>query len=320
MRKHRTRYLWILLCVLFLFTGCSKRYVSFFDVDKGSKMNKMSTIEVAKELKTVPVSQYTWLAGVPEYSDVPYAVVHENKPFFNEEDYNSEPFESYAELDKYGRCGVASALVGVETLPKERRGSIGEVKPSGWHTIRYDNVIGDKYLYNRCHLIAFELTGENANPNNLITGTRYMNVEGMLPFENRVANYVKETKNHVLYRVTPIFDGRNLVASGVLMEAYSIEDNGAGVMFNVYCYNVQPGIGIDYSNGDSWLIDGNVSDATKTHESVVSTYILNTNSKKFHKPDCTSVGKMSDRNKKKYTGDRRDVITEGYAPCKMCKP
>lgn len=306
-------YLWILVCVLLVCVGCSKKDVSVLNVDKVKTVAKV-------ESTTVPVSEYPWLEGVPEYSDVPYAVVHNNKPFFSEDDYNRGPFEIYSELDKYGRCGVAYALVGEETMPKEKRGSIGEVKPSGWHTVRYDSVIRDKYLYNRCHLLAFELTGQNANPKNLITGTRYMNVEGMLPFENRVANYIKETKNHVLYRVTPIFNERNLVANGVLMEAYSVEDNGEGVMFNVYCYNVQPGIGIDYTDGDSWLLEEETPKETEATDSVVGTYILNTKSKKFHKIKCRSVKKMSNANKKKYTGDRFEIIVKGYSPCKECNP
>lgn len=190
------------------------------------------------------------IKDIPEYSGESYVVVNNNIPNFSDSDLTEKSFESYSDLDYLGRCGVAYANVSIDTMPTEKRGSIGMIKPSGWHTIKYDNVSG-KYLYNRCHLIGYQLTGENANEKNLITCTRYMNTVGMLDFENQVAEYVKETKNHVLYRVTPIFKGNNLLASGVQMEAKSVEDNGTGISFNVYVYNVQDGITIDYSNGDS---------------------------------------------------------------------
>jgi len=193
------------------------------------------------------------LDSIPTFTDKAYVVLNENKPEFTEEDFDKESLEEYSKLDYLGRCGSAFAKVGIETMPTEERGEIGGVKPSGWQTIKYDIVDG-KYLYNRCHLIGYQLTGENANEENLITGTRYMNVEGMLPFENMVAEYIKETGNHVLYRVTPIFEGENLVASGVQIEAKSIEDNGEGICFNVYVYNSQPRIVIDYSNGNSYLM------------------------------------------------------------------
>ena len=192
------------------------------------------------------------LSTIPEFTDEPYVVLNDNQPNFTEEDFNREDFEQYSQLDYLRRCGPAFAKVGIETMPTEERGEIGIVKPSGWQTIKYDSVDG-KYLYNRCHLIGYQLTGENANEKNLITGTRYMNVEGMLPFENMIAEYIRETKNHVLYRVTPIFEGENLVASGVQIEAKSVEDNGEDICFNVYVYNNQPAITIDYSNGDSKL-------------------------------------------------------------------
>ncbi|SEK58399.1 DNA-entry nuclease [Pseudobutyrivibrio ruminis] len=189
-----------------------------------------------------------------DYTDNPYTVVNDNVPYFSEEDLTrTDAFETYSELDSLGRCGVAYANICQELMPTEERGEIGSVKPSGWHTVNYHEYVDGNYLYNRCHLIGYQLSGENANEKNLITGTRYLNVEGMLPFENEVAEYVEETGNHVLYRVTPVFEGDNLVASGVQMEAYSVEDQGAGVMFNVYCYNVQPGITIDYATGDSEL-------------------------------------------------------------------
>ena len=191
------------------------------------------------------------LEDIPEFKeDTPYVIINNNIPDFKEEDFTTKSFERYSELDNLGRCGVVFANIGKETMPTEERESIGQVKPTGWNTVKYDCVEG-KYLYNRCHLIGYQLTAENANKKNLITGTKYMNVEGMLPFENQVAEYIKDTKNHVLYRVTPIFKGDNLLASGVQIEAQSVEDSGKGIKFNVYVYNNQPGIEIDYATGSS---------------------------------------------------------------------
>lgn len=192
------------------------------------------------------------IEDVPAYSGYAYVQMHDNKPYFTkEEEQNEEIFETYSELDDLGRCGVAFANICRELQPTEPRGEIGKIKPSGWHTVKYNDIISDNYLYNRCHLIGYQLAGENANEKNLITGTRYLNVAGMLPFENQITAYLEQNDNHVLYRVTPVFEGDNLVASGVLLEAYSVEDAGAGICFNVYCYNVQPGIAIDYATGDS---------------------------------------------------------------------
>lgn len=197
-------------------------------------------------------NSYVSLDAIPAYDGKAYVAINNNEPFFTDSDMITTAFENYSDLDSLGRCGVAYANICKEIMPTEKRGKIGMIKPSGWHTVKYD-VIKDRYLYNRCHLIGYQLAGENANPKNLITGTRYLNVEGMLPFENLVADYVNNTGNHVLYRVTPMFSGSNLVANGVLIEAKSVEDNGGGILFNVYCYNVQPGVGINYENGDSWL-------------------------------------------------------------------
>ncbi|MCO7145911.1 DNA/RNA non-specific endonuclease [Coprococcus catus] len=289
-------------------------------------------------------------ADVPAYSGEPYTAVNNNEPYFTSDDLTTEAFENYSELDALGRCGVAYANVCLETMPTEKRGSISEVKPTGWHSVKYDNVDG-KSLYNRCHLIGYQLTAENANQQNLITGTRYLNVDGMLPFENMVADYVKETDNHVLYRVTPIFTGDNLVADGVLMEGYSVEDEGDGICFCVYAYNVQPGITIDYATGDSWLssekgnsdsssggnsaVSQSAADKSGTQQAAVQTesvketsapvstgteYILNTNTKKFHYPSCSGVKQMKASNKKEYTGSRDDLIAQGYDPCKKCNP
>lgn len=256
------------------------------------------------------------LADVPAYADQAYVAINDNVPYFTESDITTEPFETYAPLDSLGRCGVTYANVCRELMPTEKRGDIGQVKPTGWQTIKYDFVDG-KYLYNRCHLIGYQLTAENANKQNLITGTRYLNIEGMLPFENLVADYVKETGNHVLYRVTPVFEGDNLVAAGVLMEGYSVEDKGEGVTFCVFAYNVQPGVVIDYATGSSTL----ASDKESQQSSGVQTdYVLNTASKKFHLPECSSVSKTKEENRRDYRGSRDDLIAQGYAPCGSCKP
>lgn len=204
------------------------------------------------EIRTEPI---TTVDEIPEYSGDIYIEINGNVPYFSEDELTTEPFETYSDLDSLGRCGTAYANICADIMPTEERGEIGQIKPTGWHTVKYNGVVEGNYLYNRCHLIAFCLAGENANEKNLITGTRYFNVEGMLPFETQVADYVKTTNNHVLYRVTPIFQGDNLLASGVLMEAKSVEDNGAGVQFNVFVYNIQPQIQIDYATGESMLME-----------------------------------------------------------------
>lgn len=249
--------------------------------------------------------------AIPPYSDQPYVTVNNNVPYFAESDLTTESFEVYSDLDDLGRCGTAYANICIDIMPTEKRGEIGQIKPSGWHTVKYSDIIDGNYLYNRCHLIGFQLAGENKNEKNLITGTRYLNVDGMLPFENQVADYVKGTEKHVLYRVTPIFEGENLVASGVLMEAESVEDKGEDILFCVYVYNVQPGITIDYLTGESSLTDS---------EPQGITYVLNTNTKKFHYPFCSSVNQMKDKNKQIYTGSEEDIISQGYEPCKRCNP
>lgn len=253
------------------------------------------------------------LEDIPAYSGEPYVEIDGNVPDFPEEDKTAQSFESYAPLDLLGRCGTAYACISTDLMPTEERGSIGQVKPSGWQTVKYDFVDG-KYLYNRCHLIGYQLTAENANEENLITGTRYLNVEGMLPFENLVADYIKETGNPVLYRVTPIFEGDNLVASGVQMEALSVEDEGDGICYNVYCYNVQPGVEIDYATGESREAETAQTDsAEETQE-----YVLNTSSKKIHLPDCSSVSSIGETNKEYYTGNYEDLLTQGYTLCGNC--
>ncbi len=253
------------------------------------------------------------LDSIPEFSGEAYCVINGNEPSFAEDEITTEAYEYFSELDYLGRCGVTMACVGQELMPTEARESISHVKPSGWVNVPYSFVDGE-YLYNRCHLIGFQLTGENANEQNLITGTRYVNVEGMLPFENMVADYVKETGNHVLYRVSPIFTGDELVARGVQMEAYSVEDEGDGICFNVYCYNVQPGVIIDYATGESRL------DENTFAEDEAQDFVLNTNSKKFHLPSCPGANSMSDKNRQEYSGSRQLLLAQGFEPCSQCQP
>lgn len=354
--KYRNLVGWLLaIMVSFSLAGCSS---SSSDVVESGQVETESVSEVEEELsiggsevlteesaelesateeeaveESVDAETAFDLFSVPEYSVSPYIAVNDNIPYFTADELTTTSYESYSELDSLGRCGVAVANIGQDLMPTEERGSIGSVKPTGWHTVKYDGIDGN-YLYNRCHLIGYQLSGENANEKNLITGTRYLNVEGMLPFENMVADYVEETGNHVLYRVTPVFDGDNLVASGVLMEAKSVEDDGDGILFNVYCYNVQPGIGIDYATGDSWSESSDTTESASAEESETTgvetnketttssdtTYILNTNTKKFHYPTCSSVDQMSDSNKEEYTGNRNDLISQGYDPCGRCNP
>lgn len=284
---------------------------------------------------------------VPAFEGNPYVYVNEGEPTFTDEQRAAEPgHEHYGELDELGRCTAALAVVGPETQPTEKRGSIGEIRPSGWQMAKYDFVEG-KYLFNRCHLLGYQLTGENANPQNLITGTRYLNIQGMLPFENAVADYVDATGNHVLMAVTPIFEGSELVARGVHMMAESVEDGGEGVAFNVFCYNVQPGVVIDYGTGASMLEEDatplpDVSGAESAPDAAsegagareasekgatgsdegkgVAEYVLNTNSRKFHLPSCSSVGQMSPKNREDVEDTRENLIANGYDPCKRCNP
>lgn len=284
---------------------------------------------------------------VPAFEGNPYVYVNDGEPMFTDEQRAAETgYERYGELDELGRCTAAFAVVGPETQPTEKRGSIGEVRPSGWQMAKYDFVEG-KYLFNRCHLLGYQLTGENANERNLITGTRYLNVQGMLPFENAVADYVDATGNHVLMAVMPVFEGSELVARGVHMMAESVEDGGEGVAFNVFCYNVQPGVVIDYGTGESMLEEdatplpdvsgaesapdtasegagaGEASEkgATGSAEGKGTTeYVLNTNSKKFHLPSCSSVDQMSPKNREDVEDTRENLIAKGYDPCKRCNP
>ena len=273
------------------------------------------------------------IAEVPEYDGVPYVEINDNEPEFTEAELTTESYEEYSELDPLGRCGTAEACIGEDLMPDGEREDISEVEPTGWENREYDIVDGG-YVYNRCHLIGFQLSGENANEENLITGTRYMNTEGMFPFENMVAEYVQETDNHVMYRVTPVFEGDDLVASGVQMEAESVEDGGAGICFNIYVYNVQPEIIIDYSTGANWAdtdsgnektadisaADDSDAENGEDQEPKEQTYILNKNTKKFHKPECSSVDDIKAENKSGFTGTREELIEDGFDPCGKCRP
>lgn len=277
LRKTAAIALCELLAIATIFTGCASTDLAGTEgagqtagavvagEDSSGALGSKDTADAGKpQDELVNNNSYVSLDAIPAYDGKAYVAVNNNEPFFTDSDMTTTAFENYSDLDSLGRCGVAYANICKEIMPTEKRGKIGMIKPSGWHTVKYD-VIKDRYLYNRCHLIGYQLAGENANPKNLITGTRYLNVEGMLPFENLVADYVNNTGNHVLYRVTPMFSGSNLVANGVLIEAKSVEDNGGGILFNVYCYNVQPGVGINYENGDSWL------DGTAPQEQSVQT-------------------------------------------------
>ena len=313
----------ILLTLCLLLSGCAGASPSQTDKNPGQLNNgyiseSSDSTPDNGELPNNTESTKISLESIPAYSGNPYVTLNGGTPTFSNSELKTQSYEYYSELDSLGRCGVVHACIGRDIMPTEERGSIGMVKPTGWHTVKYDCVDG-KYLYNRCHLIGYQLTGENANEQNLITGTRYMNVDGMLPFENMVADYVKETGNHVMYRVTPLYKGNNLLANGVQMEAYSVEDDGDGICFNVFVYNAQPQITIDYETGESHL--SNTSSTVtpeKDTQKKEATYILNKNTKKIHLPSCYSVDQMKESNKKYYTGDIDDLIDQGYSPCKNC--
>ncbi len=301
MKKKRILFLWLLAAML------------VFSVCKSCFPQKEEGVSLPENGEG---GAFQW-ETLPAYEKEAYVTVNEGIPFFAADEAATDAFERYSKLDRLGRCGAAYANICRELMPTGERGDIGSVKPTGWQTVKY-NVIADRYLYNRCHLIGYQLAGENDNERNLITGTRYMNVEGMLPWENLVADYVEETGNHVLYRVTPWFEGENLVAYGVLMEAWSVEDNGEGICFNEYCYNVQPGVIIDYATGESRLDES----WTGTGDSRGGRYdyVLNTNTKKFHDPSCAGVSDMSDKNREFFSGTRQALIEKGYSPCSRCKP
>ncbi len=281
--------------------------------------------------RTEEVVGFASVEGIPDYSGEPFVALNDNVPEFTDAEKNTKTsYETYSPLDSLGRCGVVHACVGKDIMPTEKRGDISNVKPSGWKNKPYDaSLVDGRYLYNRCHLIGFQLTGENDNEKNLITGTRYMNVDGMLPFENMIADYVKETGNHVMYRVTPIFVGDNLVASGCQLEAWSVEDGGDGVCFNVFVYNVQPGISINYATGDNWLntdapakesepADEKSAQSGSESEAEDGDYILNTNTKKIHLPTCSGAQSMKTANRKEHHGSIAPLLGQGYTKCGTC--
>ena len=275
------------------------------------------------------------LDEIPEYKRSATVEINGGDPFFEENEITDDAFESYSPLDALGRCGIAFACIGIEIMPTEERGDIASITPTGWeyggisNNNTYD-FVENGYIYNRCHLIGFQLAGENDNERNLIIGTRYLNIEGMLPFENMVADYVEDTGNHVMYRVTPIFSGLDYVARGVLMEAYSVEDNGRGICFCVYAYNVQPGVTIDYFTGVNVKSGESLPEINDENDNRTETggstegeecdYILNTNTKKFHYVGKSCAPKSDSKNYKEYTGTREDLINDGYSPCGTCKP
>lgn len=335
LRKTAAIALCELLAIATIFTGCASTDLSGTEgaghaagavvagEDSSGALGSKDKVDGPQE-DLVNNNSYVSLDAIPAYDGKAYVAVNNNEPFFTDSDMTTTAFENYSDLDSLGRCGVAYANICKDIMPTEERGKIGMIKPSGWHTVKYD-VIKDRYLYNRCHLIGYQLAGENANPKNLITGTRYLNVEGMLPFENLVADYVNNTGNHVLYRVTPMFSGSNLVANGVLIEAKSVEDNGGGILFNVYCYNVQPGVGINYENGDSWL-DGTTgsassgSDTSATENSAADSsnsemmVHITATGKKYHRAGCRTL-KKSDT---EVTLD--EAKSMGLSPCGICNP
>ncbi len=265
---------------------------------------------------------------IPVFEGYPIIEQNDNYPEFTVKDLTVQAFDVYSELDSLGRTGSAMACIGKESLPHEERGLISDITPSGWKNSWYDS-IEDGYVYNRCHLIGYQLTG-NDTPNNLMTGTHYLNYESMLPYENWITMYISNTGNHVLYRVTPIYYGDNLVASAVRMEGYSVEDLGSGICFHFLAYNIQPGIAIDYATGETWpdesvivLSNDATEEATSEFETVEVqeiTYILNTNSHKFHYPYCDSVIDMKEKNKAEFYGTREEAIAQGYEPCGRCNP
>ncbi len=304
-----------LLCIIALLLALSITMTSCDLIDY-----VLDAIEGNSDLNIPSVS----LDSIPEFDGSnAYVIINDNVPFFTDEEKVTESYETYGELDSLGRCTVTVACVGRDIMPTEDRGDIGSVKPTGWQSVKYDCVDGS-YLYNRCHLIGFQLTGENANKKNLITGTRYLNIEGMLTFEDMVADYVKETGNHVMYRATPIFEGDNLVASGVLMEGWSVEDDGDGICFCIYAYNAQPYVEIDYATGDSWLSgeeppenNGGTSGGNSSggEGAQGSTYCVNTSTDKYHLPSCTYA---TGNNVQTREATAEELEAEGYVACKVC--
>lgn len=305
--------------------------------------------EPKENIVQVPISTLD-VSCIAEYTDSDYIIMNNNVPDFYLWQITKTPYVVFSPFDELGRTGAGMACLGKETLPTEARSEIGDIRPTGWHTTRYDDLIEDRYLYNRTHVLGYMLSGDNNTPENLFTGTRYLNAGTMLQFEITVGNYIEKTGNHVIYRVTPQYRDDDLVATGVQMEAWSVEDSGAGICFNVFIFNIQPGVLIDYSTGDSEKdpnyvaeaeapvlplfvmgeIEGNVPDRSMptdtqteelpTEEAPVVTYVLNTNTHKFHLPNCPSVTDMKPKNREDFYGSRDEAIAAGYQPCGRCHP
>ncbi len=348
----------VLICALLL-NGCSIDTTQSTEALQSIEASQSTEVSQSTDIsQSIDTSQNTEIVQSVEeaenkgYDGNAYVEINDNIPDFTDEDKKQlDAFETYSNLDSLGRCQVAYANICQEIMPTEERGSIGQIRPSGWHTVKYNDIIDGNYLYNRCHLIGYQLAGENANEKNLITGTRYLNIIGMLEFENEVGNYVRTTDNHVLYRVTPIFEGDNLVADGVQMEAWSVEDNGKGICFNVFCYNVQPGIDIDYSTGESHVAQNAATDNKATDNKATDSkttdnkatdnkatdnideknkdnpnkdasdnmeFVINTNTKKFHIPTCSCVDDILPKNKKVESSTIAELEEKGYSPCKRC--
>ena len=286
-------------------------------------------------------------AQLPVYSGEDAVEIRDNVPEFSLSELTRDCYVRFSPLDELGRTGPAMACLGPETLPTEEKEQTGDIRPSGWHTQRYDDLIEDRYLYNRSHLIGYLLAGNHVQPENFFTGTRYLNAGSMLRYEIEVADYIEDSGNHVLYRVTPHYLGDDLLAVGVQMEAYSVEDQGEGIRLNVFLYNVQPGIVIDYANGDSRPAEGEETEnlftltlggepldsgesrampetaaepVPESTPAMVITYVLNTNTKRFHYPDCRSVDQISEKNRQDFSGTREEAIAAGYRPCGNCRP
>ncbi len=315
----------LLLALSLLLTGCEFGTTTPPDDE---------TVEDIPELEAPPIGE----DDIPEPSEDPdpadptngiYAKLNGNKPYFDAEDITDTCFELYSELDELGRCGVAYACVGIEIMPTEVRDfSLTSISPSGWNYNNKTNnnkyetsVVPGGYIYNRCHLIGYQLTGETTNNKNLITGTKQLNINGMLPFENMVADFIKDTGYHVMYRVTPIYEDYNLLASGVIIEAYSVEDEGDGICFCVYVYNVQPGIEINYFTGENKL-EGEVE--TDEPDETVKSFVINISNGKIHLDSCYTIKQMFEANREDFEGTVTELHEKypeaDYSPCGICKP
>lgn len=350
------------IIIVMIIVGCAALLISKLLIDnKKQSSSNQSKNEIGEIVEThektsenddlesdLFYDSTSFLKSIPTWEGYAFTYVNDNQPDFTTDEVWTATQESLDPLDALGRCGAANSCIGQDGMPTEPRGDISSVKPTGWRTDRYDFVEGE-LLFNRCHLIGHQLSGDDAIPRNLITGTSYLNRDGMLQFENAIASYVKNTNNHVMYRVVPIFAGDELVARGVHMEAVSVEDNGEGLAFNVFCYNVQPGVDIDYKDGDNklsedtsmlrdyqagkYLIMADMHgklpstdqefkglEENQDQKSNAVTYVLNTSSGRFHYPDCSGVSDMAEHNKQVVQSTREELINRGFKPCGNCKP